>query len=72
MISGCIGHTYSVGAGTPAAAGMSFMPHLGHLPSQVATISACIGQAKTPVSPSGSPMSISATKESVLSGSVSR
>ena len=51
------------------------MPHFGQRPGSALITSGCIGQAYASVAPggsSGSPMSISATNASVLSGSASR
>ena len=68
VTSGCIGHAKPVGA----ASAMSFMPHVGQRPGSSLTTSGCIGhRRRRPPSTSGSPMSISATKASVLSGGAS-
>ncbi len=45
VISACMGQANAVGASVSACAGMSFIPHFGHLSAQEATISGCIGQA---------------------------
>src|SRR5256885_1414634 len=56
-----------------ASTASSFMPHFGQWSGSSLTTSGCIGQAYTTgPSPSGAPMSISAMKASVLSGSASR
>ena len=66
-ISGCMGQVYVVGAAVASSA----MPHFGQRPGSSRTTSGCIGQAYT-TGPSGTPMSISATNASVLSGALSR